>query len=367
MENPAANRATVEGTARYRERLAGKVDVSHFRQAGGLWLSSIGLGTYLGEPDADTSSRYSTAIGRALELGCNVIDTAINYRFQLSERVIGRALARAGCAREEVFVSTKGGYVPYDGSFPEDPARYIAETFIDPGIARAEDFAQGGQHCMTAPFLAHQLAQSRANLQLQTIDLYYVHNPEGQLGEISRPAFMERLREAFHFLEQASSDERIGGYGLATWNGFRQLPSARDYLSLAEIVKLAQSVAGDSHHFMAIQLPVNLAMPEAFDHKNQQVGGAWRSTLDAAGELGLTVFASASLLQARLSRNLPAAVRSAVGAGLSDAQRALQFTRSLPQVTCALVGMSSARHVDENMQLAQRPLLTDAELKKVSG
>jgi aryl-alcohol dehydrogenase-like predicted oxidoreductase len=371
--------ATVEGTARYRERLAGRIDVSHFQQAAasrqaaangqadGLWLSSIGLGTYLGEPDTETSSRYGAAIGRALDLGCNVIDTAINYRFQLSERAIGQALAQFAIPREEVFVSTKGGYVPYDGSFPEDPARYIAETFIDTGIARSEDFAQGGQHCMAAPFLAHQLAQSRANLQLQTIDLYYVHNPEGQLGEISRPAFMERLREAFVFLEQAASDGHIGGYGLATWNGFRQLPSARDYLSLAESVKLAQSIAGDAHHFIAIQLPVNLAMSEAFDNNNQQLGGAWRSTLDAARELGIMVFASASLLQARLSRNLPGAVRSAVGAGLSDAQRALQFTRSLPGVTSALVGMSSVRHVDENMLLAQRPRLTDAELKRVSG
>ena len=360
-------RATAEGTARYRERLAGQVDASHFRQAGGLWLSSIGLGTYLGEADEETSRRYAAAIGRALELGCNVIDTAINYRFQLSERAIGQALGQGGLARDEFFVSTKGGYVPYEGSFPEDPAQYITATYIDTGLARPEDFAQGGQHCMTPSFLANQLAQSRANLRLETIDLYYVHNPEGQLGEITRPEFMERLRKAFEFLEQAAADGHIGRYGLATWNGFRQLPSARDYLSLAEIVGLAHSVAGDAHHFGAIQLPVNLAMPEAFDHQNQQVNGAWRSTLDAAQELGIMVFASASLLQARLSRNLPGAVRAALGSDLSDAQRALQFSRSLPEVTCALVGMSSVQHVEENLRLAQRPRLTAAELKKVAG
>jgi aryl-alcohol dehydrogenase-like predicted oxidoreductase len=361
------NRATVEGTARYRESLAGQVDASHIGQADSLWLSSIGLGTYLGEPDEETNRRYGAAIHRALQLGCNVIDTAINYRFQLSERAVGEALGQTGTARDEVFVSTKGGYVPYDGSFPDDPAQYIARTFIEPGIARTEDFAQGGQHCMSAPYLAHQLAQSRANLHLETIDLYYLHNPEGQLGEISRPEFMGRLRQAFVFLEQAASDGHIARYGLATWNGFRQLPSARDYLSLDEIVKLARSIAGDAHHFKAIQLPINLAMPEAFDNKNQQGGGAWRSTLDAARELGTMVFASASLLQARLSRNLPTAVRSAVGADLSDAQRAIQFARSLPDVTCALVGMSNARHVEENLALARRPRLSGAELKKVAG
>ena len=361
------NRATVEGTARYRERLAGQSEASHFQKVAGLWLSSIGLGTYLGEADEETSRRYAAAIERALELGCNVIDTAINYRFQLSERAIGQALAQGSVPRDELFVSTKGGYVPYDGSFPEDPAQAITSAYIDTGIARPEDFAQGGQHCITPAFMANQLAQSRANLRLETIDLYYVHNPEGQLGEISRPAFMERLRRAFEFLEQAAAAGHIDRYGLATWNGFRQLPSARDYLSLAEIVGLAHSVAGDAHHFGAIQLPVNLAMPEAFDHQNQQVDGAWRSTLDAAQELGIMVFASASLLQARLSRNLPGAVRAALGSDLSDAQRALQFARSLPEVTCALVGMSSIRHVEENLRLAQRPRLTVAELKKVAG
>jgi aryl-alcohol dehydrogenase-like predicted oxidoreductase len=360
-------RATTEGTARYRERLAGQVDEAHFRPAGELWLSSIGLGTYLGEADEETNRRYAAAVVRALELGCNVIDTAINYRFQLSERAIGQTFGQGGLSRDEFFVSTKGGYVPYEGSFPEDPAQYINATYIDTGLAQPEDFAQGGQHCMTPSFLANQLAQSRSNLQMESIDLYYIHNPEGQLGETARPEFMERLRKAFEFLEQAAADGHIGRYGLATWNGFRQLPSARDYLSLAEIVGLAQSVAGDAHHFGAIQLPVNLAMPEAFDHQNQQVDGAWRSTLDAAQELGIMVFASASLLQARLSRNLPGAVRAALGSDLSDAQRALQFSRSLPAVTCALVGMSSVPHVDENLRLAQRPLLTVDELKKVAG
>lgn len=359
------SRATAEGTAHYRERFAGQIDSSHFREAGGLQLSSIGLGTYLGEEDAETSRRYEAAITRATALGCNVIDSAINYRFQQSERAIGQSLAQGSAARDELFISTKGGYVPYEGSFPEDPAQYIGATYIDTGLAEPEDFAQGGQHCMAPGFLANQLAQSLANFQLDCIDLYYVHNPEGQLGEITRPVFMQRLRKAFECLEQAAANGQIARYGLATWNGFRQLPSARDYLALGEIVALARQVAGDAHHFAAIQLPVNLAMPEAFDHRNQPLNGAWRSTLEAAQELGIMVFASASLLQARLSRNLPGAVRAALGADVSDAQRALQFARSLPGVTCALVGMSRESHVDENLRLAHRPLLSADDLKKV--
>ena len=359
------NYANPEGTQRFRERFSAKSDPTHFVQFDGLWLSSIGLGTYLGEPDDATSENYGRAIARALELGCNVIDTAINYRFQRSERAVGGALKDA--ARDEVFIATKGGYVPYDGDFPADPRAYIFDTFIKTCIAAAEDFAQGGQHCMTPAYLAHQLAQSRRNLQLETIDLYYLHNPEGQLGEISREQFNARLRAAFEFLEKAVADGAIRSYGTATWNGYRQLPSARDYLSLADVVALAREVAGDVHHFRAIQLPINLAMSEALDHKNQPLAGEWRNIVTAARDLGVMVFASASLMQARLSRNLPSAIRKTFGVDLSDAQRALQFSRSLPGVTTALVGMSGVAHVEENLQLAQKPRISHAELKRALG
>ncbi len=361
------NCASEAGTRRYRERLAAQTDATHFQQADGLWLSSIGLGTYLGEPDEETSRRYRQAINRALELGCNVIDTAINYRFQLSERTIGEALKNVSVARDEFFIATKGGYVPYDGGYPKDPRAYIVDTFIKPGIARPEDFAQGGQHCMAPAYLAHQLARSRENLQLETLDLYYIHNPEGQLAEIPREQFYSRLRAAFEFLEKAVADGHIRRYGTATWSGYRQLPSAPEYLSLSDVLALAREVGGDSHHFKAIQLPINLAMPEALENKNQAVNGQWQTIVNAAQELGVMVFASASLLQARLSRNLPGALRKALGASLSDAQRALQFTRSLTGVTSALVGMSDVRHVEENLQLARRPRLSESELKQVLG
>ena len=47
--------------------------------------------------------------------GVNVIDTAINYRYQKSERVVGAALRyliQQGYVRDEFFISSKNGYVP---------------------------------------------------------------------------------------------------------------------------------------------------------------------------------------------------------------------------------------------------------------
>jgi len=165
-------------------------------------------------------------------------------------------------------------------------------------------------------------------------------------------AFLERIRDAFAFLELAVGAGRVREYGLATWNGFRRPPEAPDHMDLAALAAVAEEVAGAGHHFRWVQLPVNLALPEAFTVRNQ-AGGA--TPLEAARTLGMNVAASASLLQARLARDLPAAVAAALPDLESDALRALQFARSVPGVTTALVGMSDPGHLRENLGLARIP------------
>ena len=85
--------ATTAGTDAYRQRFATSAHPLHFRLSANLWLSSIGLGTYLGDATAQVDELYATAIRQALVCGCNVLDAAINYRHQRSERVIGQVLA----------------------------------------------------------------------------------------------------------------------------------------------------------------------------------------------------------------------------------------------------------------------------------
>jgi aryl-alcohol dehydrogenase-like predicted oxidoreductase len=81
--------------------------------------------------------------------------------------------------------------------------------------------------------------KSRANLGLETIDVYYVHNPETQLSEISRETFNTRIREAFGALEEACAEGKLSLYGVATWNGFRVAPEKRGHLSLEDLVAAA--------------------------------------------------------------------------------------------------------------------------------
>ena len=84
--------ATLEGTERYHERFKARLP-GHFRRSNNLWVSSIGLGTYLGEPTATYDQLYTDAVTRAAQSGINIFDSAINYRHQRSERSIGKALA----------------------------------------------------------------------------------------------------------------------------------------------------------------------------------------------------------------------------------------------------------------------------------
>ena len=347
--------ATPAGTERYRKRFEGEIPLEHFQHTQDLWVSSIGIGTYLGNHDAEADQLYRDAVVHAVELGCNVIDTAINYRFQRSERSIGAALNELdarGFNRDEVIVATKGGFIPFDSVPPKDIRAYFEETFVKPGVANFSDVI-AGCHCMTPRYLLNQLDSSLSNLNLECVDIYYVHNPETQLGKVPRDEFNSRLLGAFEALEGAVAAGKIRTYGTATWNGYRNAPTAQDYLSLAEVVALAAKAGGKDHHFKAIQLPLNLGMTEALSMTNQQIGGKQMTTLDAAQVLGLMVMCSASVLQGQLTRNLPSLIGDTFQDLKTDGQRAVQFVRSTPGVTTALVGMKQLEHVEENLKTAR--------------
>jgi aryl-alcohol dehydrogenase-like predicted oxidoreductase len=359
MAKMMGGRATVEGTRRYTERFTGRLAAGHFRElGGGAWLSTLGLGTYLGPEDGVTDVLYQDAVLRSLELGVNVIDTAVNYRHQRSERAIRTALttaiARGVVGRDEVVVATKGGFISFDGAVPRDPRAYFAATYVDTGIIKPGEVARGA-HCMSPRYLRDQIDRSRANLGLETLDVYYLHNPETQLDEVERAEFQIRIRAAFEALEAAVSAGGIARYGTAAWTGFCVDPGAPDYLSLAELVAAARDVGGNDHHFKVIQLPYNLGMTEAFTRANQRVNDRMVPVLEAARQLGVYVMASASVHQGQLTRNLPPLITEYIPGLTSDAQRALQFVRSTPGVGTALVGMKSPAHVEENTKVGAIP------------
>jgi aryl-alcohol dehydrogenase-like predicted oxidoreductase len=359
-----ARHATPEGTAAFAAQSRHRGVADPPRGFDGLTLSSVGMGTYLGPSDTVTDRIYEAAIARALDLGCNVIDTAINYRCQRSERAIGRALAEGKVPREQVVVATKGGYIPYDGEPPSDPTTYFRQTFVASGLVDPQDLVSGS-HCLAPRFLVHQIERSLANLNLACVDVYCLHNPETQLEEIPVDRFYERMRAAFETLEGRVEAGQIRCYGIATWNGLRASTGAAGLLSLERLVALARQLAGDRHHFRVVQLPYSLAMPEAYMRKNQSVRGVLMTPFEAAVALNLYAVGSAVLYQNRLTQDLPGEIRTRVTGLDTDAQRAVQFARSTPGIGTALVGMKQVSHVEENLRVLTVPLLDPEDIDRL--
>jgi aryl-alcohol dehydrogenase-like predicted oxidoreductase len=360
--------ATAAGTARYAARFA-HLAADHFRQRYGLWLSSIGLGTYLGSPDASTGEGYIASIRRAVEMGCNMIDTAVNYRYMQSERNIGEALTilfdEGTVRRDEIVVCTKGGFVPFENGPPADPVESIYERFYETGITQPMELV-GNSHCMAPDYLSNQIGVSLANLGLETIDVYYLHNPETQLDYVTPDEFRRRIRAAFAHLEEEAASGRIRFYGIATWDGLRAAQTARNYLPLSLFVQIAREVAGEKHRFRFVQFPYNLRMLEAVLDGNQifkgeRNGQSERLTLPllaAARQYALAAMGSAGLSQRQLFGQVPSDVREILGEFSTDAQYAIQFNRSTPGLTTTLIGMGNPQHVEENLRVAQRSALT---------
>ncbi len=97
---------------------------------------------------------------------------------------------------------------------------------------------------MAPDFLADQIERSRVNLGVDAIDVFYLHNPETQLGFVTQDEFEQRIFRAFQHLEQLVDQEKIRWYGTATWDGYR-----KGALSLRRIAELAeQARAGPRIH-----------------------------------------------------------------------------------------------------------------------
>ena len=352
--------ATPEGTKNFTAK-HDTIPEKNFNVFQDLSLSNVGIGTYLGNPDSDTDNIVKNAVKKSVLAGMNVIDTAINYRAQKAERSVGQAISELvnenKISRDEIFISTKNGYVTNDGDIQEDLMQYIIRELGKPGIVKEGDISSG-YHCMTIPYLEDQLNRSLKNLQLECIDLIYLHNAvEGNL-EMPKETFLQKLKDVFEFYEQKRKDGKIRFYGMATWDCFRVAEDHKMFLSLEKVIEIAKSVGGDDHGFRFIQLPYNLHFDQAFMQKNQLVDGKSASILDSAKQLNVGVFTSVPLMQGKLldwAKDKPAFSAVSPSVGL------LQFIRSTPGVLAPLVGQKSDEHVTENLEVLKIPPFSEEE------
>jgi aryl-alcohol dehydrogenase-like predicted oxidoreductase len=313
------------------------------------------MGTYLGNPDAQTDLLVIDAVKKSVTSGINVIDTAINYRAQKAERSVGKAVGElvleGKIERDQVFISTKNGYVTNDADIKEEFWSYVQREYAKPGIVGPNDISSG-YHCMSVKYLDDQLERSLKNLGLECIDLLYLHNAvEGQIQDISKEQFVKKLKDVFDLYEQKRKEGKIRYYGMATWECFRVQKENPQYLSLHEMMQIAKESGGEDHGCRFIQLPYNMYYDQAFMLKNQPMDGSQVSTLDAAQRYGIGVFTSVPFMQGRL---LAPGVLPDFD-NLKPSLRCLQFIRSTPGVLAPLVGQKNPDHVNENLEIMKIP------------
>lgn len=360
--------ATSEGTKNYTEyAISQGRPISHFKSFDSLHLSSIGMGTYLGQPSEEDDQAVENAVFESVKSGAvNVIDTAINYRAMRSEKSIGRALLRLVkdkiISRDQIFISTKNGYITNDGDYPNiDVMEYIHRMYIQTDVITADDISSG-YNIINPNYLAKCIDKSLMNMHVSSIDLVYIHNAfESWYQDVSREQFMEMLVKAFEVYEKYRAKNKIRYYGMATWTCFRVPPTSPEYLSLEQAVKSAESVGGKDHGFRFIQLPYNLAYSEALLLRNQSVGSEENLTiLQAAEKLNIGIFTSIPLFQGRLLRS-----QIPDYGGISDPiAKLVQIIRSSPSVIAPLIGQKKAEHVEENLKTANMPPLSEEEFKQ---
>ena len=352
--------ATPEGTKNFRVK-QGSILGENFNVFQDLSLSNVGIGTYLGNPDSETDTAVKDAVKKSIMSGINVIDTAINYRAQKAERSVGKAISEIidenKISREEVFVSTKNGYVTNDGDIAEDLMQYVIRELGKPGIIKEGDISPG-YHCMTIPYLEDQLNRSLKNLDLECIDLMYLHNAVEGHPELSKEEFLTHLTSIIEFYEEKRREGKIRFYGMATWECFRTDEGNNMFLSLEKVIDIAKKITGEDHGFRFIQLPYNFHFDQAYIKENQLYKQEQISILECAQRLGIGVFTSVPLMQGKL---LEWVKNCQVFSNFSPSVGALQFVRSTPGVLAPLVGQKSDAHVSENLEVMKIPPFSENE------
>lgn len=282
----------------------------------------FGLGTARGAEDDRTDELMAQIIALALSSGIRVFDTAVNYRSGRSETVLGQAIADAVAGgnldRSDVVVMTKGGY-------PRPAA--------DDARSSGGEAAASGPHSLDPGYIREQIDLSLATLGVG-IDVYYVHNPEQQAVALTREEYWSKLASVITLLEEKVSDGSIASYGVASWR-ISGGPAPYPAVDVAELCRLASSVAGGPHHLSAIQAPLSL-LDRTILRPSQRVGNRTLSLPSACAEVGVALVASAS-----------------AGRGLSPqlAAASSRWVTSVPGVTTALVGTLNDAHLRQTLTL----------------
>ncbi len=285
----------------------------------GLRVSDIGFGamTIGGEIFGATDDQESLrALHRALDLGMNFIDTADAYGRGHSEKLIAQVLKTR---RSKVILATKGGN--------QFTVRQGLRNF-DPD------------------YITSALEASLKRLQIETIDLYQLHNPSQEVM---------RRGEIFERLDRCKQEGKIRFYGVS-------LEKAADGLVAIEASKpdTFQVVYNILHQDPEEQLfPLaqkeNIGIMARVPLERGVLSGRFKSTAEfAQKDWRRGVFPKEGLAQTHAAvEKLGFLVKGDVP---NLAQAALRFVLSHPAVSTVIPGIRTVQQLESNLAVSGKTL-----------
>lgn len=316
-------------------------------------LSALGIGTYLGNPNSDVDKILKEAISFSIKNGINIIDTAINYRGMRSEVIVGKVINQLieekKIKRANIVISTKGGFLPadyrdkeLDETYRENYKDEVIDTFynlfeskLDIPKSKINEMLDR-RNVIENEIIDVLFEQSRKNLGIDTIDIYYLHNPEVSKGFMDNDLFYEELRKTFALLESKIKDNKLSYYGISTSQGFLLDANHKAFLNLEKLIRLSNEVSDGNSHLKFIQLPFNKGRIDAIIKQNQPYNTKTFSTLEVANKLNIFSISNVSLGQGEFfDKYTP--------------QEMIKFLIENQKICSSMVGMKSMSNIEKNL------------------
>jgi aryl-alcohol dehydrogenase-like predicted oxidoreductase len=285
----------------------------------GLRVSDIGFGamTIGGEVFGATDDQESLrALHRALDLGMNFIDTADAYGRGHSEELIAQVLKTR---RSEVILATKGGN--------QFTVRQGLRNF-DPD------------------YITSALEASLKRLQIETIDLYQLHNPSQEVL---------RRGEIFARLDRCKREGKIRFYGVSlekTDDGLVAIETGKPD-TLQVVYNILHQDPEDK--LFPLAQKENIGILARVPLERGVLSGRFKSTIEfAQKDWRRGVFSEEGLAQTH------AAVEKLEFLAKGDvpnlAHAALRFILSHPAVSTVIPGIRTVQQVESNLAVSGKTL-----------
>lgn len=293
--------AESEATRQFARNFEARYPSNAFRTLGRteLTVSKLGFGTYRCHQNNEI---HFEGLKRAIETGCNVIDTSSNYSDGFSESLIGDVLNSkivwGKLRRQELVVISKVGYI--QGENLSLALKLEEENKPFPEVVK---YGEGIWHCIHPYFISDQITRTLSRMHIDELDIYLLHNPEYYLldcqkkrihHKTAQEEFYRRIHNAFIQLEKLVDRKLIRFYGISS-NTFPVESGQYDFVSLARIWEEYQRVCSELEmstnegHFAAIQFPFNWLEHRAYTLKNNLFQSEKWTVLDLAMKLNLGV------------------------------------------------------------------------------